>query len=187
MLFNETGLPWVIPSPNMPSLQTAIVYPGMVLIEALNMSEGRGTTLPFELFGAPYLDPYSLKNELDSRQIPGCRFRIHNFIPTFNKFKDQICNGLQIHITDYKAFRPVIAAVEIFEAVILTSPQGSLRFVEPPYEYEFNLMPFDILSGDTGIRTTLQNGSPLEAEKERWADEIEIFRKEFHHLSLYPE
>lgn len=187
MLFNETGLPWVIPSPNMPSLQTAIVYPGMVLIEALNMSEGRGTTLPFELFGAPYLDPYRLKNELDSRQIPGCSFRIHNFIPTFNKFKDQNCNGLQIHITDHRAFRPVATAVEIFEAIIMTSPPGSLKFIEPPYEYEYNLKPFDILSGDSGIRTTLQNRNPLGLEKERWADEIEIFRKEFHPLSLYPE
>jgi uncharacterized protein YbbC (DUF1343 family) len=187
MLFNETGLPWVIPSPNIPTLQTAIVYPGMVLYEALNMSEGRGTTIPFELFGAPFLDSYRLKKELDSRTIPGCTFRVHNFIPTFNKFKDQICNGLQIHITDFRAFRPVATAVEIIEAVIVTSPPGSLKFIEPPYEYEYNLIPFDILSGDSGIRTTLQNRSPLKLEKERWEDEIEVFRKEFNPLSLYPE
>lgn len=187
MLFNETGLPWVIPSPNIPTLQTAIVYPGMVLVEALNISEGRGTTIPFELFGAPFLDPYRLKKELDSRQISGCTFRIHNFIPTFNKFKDQVCNGLQIHIKDYREFRPVATAVEILEAVILTSPPGSLKFSEPPYEYEYNLIPFDILSGDSGIRTTLQNRSSLKLEKERWEDEIEVFRKEFRPISLYPE
>ena len=187
MMYNETGLPWVIPSPNMPSVQTAIVYPGTVLTEALNMSEGRGTTLPFELFGAPFIDSYLLKNELDSRHIPGCNFRIHNFIPTFNKFRDQLCNGLQIHVTDIHSFRPVATAVEIFDAVIRTSPSGSLRFNEPPYEYEQNLMPFDILSGDSGLRETLQSRGSLEDEKERWAAEIEAFKKEFCRLSLYPE
>ena len=187
MMFNETGLPWIIPSPNMPTLQTAIVYPGSVLIEALNMSEGRGTTIPFELFGAPYIDPFLLKKELDSRQLPGCTFRIHNFIPAFNKYRDQICYGLQIHVTDIKSFPPVGTAIEIIEAIIRTSSPGSLIFNEPPYEYEYNLMPFDILSGDAGIRTALQRGDPLEIEKERWADEIEMFRKEFRHLSLYPE
>jgi len=187
MMYNETGLPWVIPSPNMPSVQTAIVYPGTVLTEALNMSEGRGTTLPFELFGAPFIDPYLLKNELDSRHIPGCNFRIHNFIPTFNKFRDQLCHGLQIHVTDIHSFRPVATAVEIFDAVIRTSPSGSLRFNEPPYEYEQNLMPFDILSGDSGLRETLQSRGSLEDEKERWAAEIEAFKKEFCRLSLYPE
>lgn len=187
MMYYETSLPWIIPSPNMPSLQTAIVYPGTVLIEALNMSEGRGTTLPFELFGAPFIDPFLLKNDLDSRHISGCSFRIQNFIPTHNKFKDQFCNGLQIHVTDIHAFRPVATAMEIFEAVIRTSPTGSLRFNEPPYEYEYNLMPFDILSGDSGIRSTLQGGGSLEIEKERWAEETEAFKKEFNRLSLYPD
>ena len=85
-LFIETGLPWVLPSPNMPTLQTAIVYPGTVLIEALNISEGRGTTIPFELFGAPFINAEKLKNKLDARNDSGCVFRIHNFIPTFNKY-----------------------------------------------------------------------------------------------------
>jgi uncharacterized protein YbbC (DUF1343 family) len=187
MMYSETGLPWVIPSPNMPSLQTAIVYPGTVLIEALNLSEGRGTTLPFELFGAPFIDPFLLKNNLDSRNITGCSFRIHNYIPTFNKFRDQFCNGLQIHVTNINVFRPVATAMEIFEAVILTSPQGSFKFNEPPYEYEYKLIPFDILSGDSGIRSTLMNGSSLETEKERWAADIEVFKKEFRLFSLYPE
>jgi uncharacterized protein YbbC (DUF1343 family) len=187
MMYNETGLPWVIPSPNMPSLHTAIVYPGIVLIEALNMSEGRGTTLPFELFGAPFIDPFLLKNELDIRQLSGCSFRIHNFIPTFNKFRDQFCNGLQIHVTDIHSFHPVATAMEILDAIIRTSPSGSLKFNEPPYEYEYYLMPFDILSGDSGIRSTLLTSGSLELEKERWAAEIEAFKKEFSLLSLYPE
>ena len=187
MMYNETGLPWVIPSPNMPSLQTAVIYPGNVLIEALNMSEGRGTTLPFEIFGAPFIDSYKLKKQLNSRNLPGCSFRIHNFIPTFNKFRDQFCNGLQIHVTDINTFRPVSTAIEIFEAVIRTSPPESLIFNSPPYEYEYNLIPFDILSGDPGIRKTLQRGDSLEPEKERWAEEAEEFKKELDLISLYPE
>lgn len=103
-LFSETGLPWVLPSPNMPTLSTAIVYPGCVLIEALNLSEGRGTTTPFELFGAPFINSTQLKKELDSRKIPGCAFRIHNYIPTFHKFTEELCNGLQIHVTDPQIF-----------------------------------------------------------------------------------
>ena len=104
-LFSETGLPWVLPSPNMPTLQTAIVYPGTVLIEALNLSEGRGTTIPFELFGAPFIDSEKLKKNLDERNIEGCAFRIHNFIPTFHKFCGELCNGLQIHVTDINIFK----------------------------------------------------------------------------------
>ena len=187
MMFNDTGLPWVIPSPNMPTLNTAVVYPGSVLFEALNISEGRGTTLPFEIFGAPFIDPCLLKNNLDDRQISGCNFRIHNFIPTFNKFSGLSCNGLQIHVTDITSFKPVTTALEILDAVIQTSPAGELKFNDPPYEYEYSLMPFDILSGDSGMRRTLENQGSLESEKERWAEETENFKMEFSHLSVYPE
>jgi len=187
LMFNNTGLPWVIPSPNMPTLNTAIVYPGTVLIEALNISEGRGTTLPFELIGAPCVDTYNLKKNLDARQIKGCSFRIHNFIPTFNKFYNKLCNGIQIHVTDITKFRPVSTVLEILDAVIQTSPDGELKFNEPPYEYEYILMPFDILSGDSGMRETLMNRGSLVSEKERWAKEAEEFNKEFRQLSVYPE
>lgn len=186
-LFNETGLPWVLPSPNMPSLQTAIVYPGMVLAEALNLSEGRGTTIPFELFGAPYIDSLKLKANLDSRKIQGCAFRIHNFIPTFNKFTNTYCNGIQIHVTDVGQYYPVHTALDVFDAIIETSAKGSLVFNQPPYEYEYKLMPFDILSGDEGMRNTLEKRTSLTEEKERWKNEIEIFRSEFNHLAVYPE
>ena len=151
-LFSDTGLPWVLPSPNMPTLQTALVYPGTVLIEALNLSEGRGTTIPFELFGAPFIESDKLKKNLDSRRIEGCAFRIHNFIPTFHKFFGELCNGIQIHITDVRLFKPVVTALEIFDAIIETSAPDSLQFKLPPYEYENTLMPFDILSGDSGMR-----------------------------------
>lgn len=186
-LFSMTGLPWVLPSPNMPSLQTAVVYPGTVLAEALNISEGRGTTIPFELIGAPFIDEEKLKKELDGRHIPGCRFRIHNFIPTFNKYTDEYCRGIQIHVTDHDSFRPVGTALELIDAIIETSPEGSLEFNPPPYEYEEELMPFDILSGDSVMREVLMNRGSLKREKERWEDEIEEFKKEFRDISVYPE
>jgi len=187
MMFSDTGLPWVIPSPNMPSINTAIVYPGTVLIEALNLSDGRGTTIPFELFGSPFIDSYVLKNNLDARKIPGCTFRIHNFIPTFNKFRNIFCNGIQIHVTDICSYRPVSAALEILDAIIQTSPSGEMKFNDPPYEYEYDLMPFDILSGDSGMRKTLQQRGSLKSEKERWAEDTELFKEEFRQLSIYPE
>ena len=186
-LFHETGLPWVLPSPNMPTIQTAIVYPGTVLIEALNLSEGRGTTIPFELFGAPFIEPIKLKKNLDARDIPGCYFRIHSFIPTFNKFSGVLCNGLQVHVTNPGTYHPVVTALEIFDAIIETSPEGALKFNQPPYEYEYNLMPFDILSGDSKMRTSLINRLPVNIEKERWQHEIEVFKNEFRHLAVYTE
>ena len=186
-LFGETGLPWVLPSPNIPTVQTALVYPGTVLIEALNLSEGRGTTIPFELFGAPFINSDKLKKDLDNRHLEGCIFRIHDFIPTFHKFAGELCFGLQIHITDINRFRPVGTALEIFDAIIETSRQDSLKFKQPPYEYEYNLMPFDILSGDSGMRNTLISRKNLNQEKDRWSNEIEAFRKEFNALAVYPE
>ena len=186
-IFSETGLPWVLPSPNIPSLQSAIVYPGTVLIEALNLSEGRGTTIPFELFGAPFIDSEKLKKNLNARKIAGCAFRIHNFIPTFHKFQGELCKGLQIHVTDIKRYKPVGTSLEIFDAIIETSGAGALKFLLPPYEYEFNLMPFDILSGDSKMRETLMNRKNIRIEKERWSHEIEEFSNEFRHLAVYPE
>jgi uncharacterized protein YbbC (DUF1343 family) len=186
-LFRETGLPWVLPSPNMPSLLTALVYPGTVLIEALNISEGRGTTIPFELFGAPFIDPEKLKKNLDERNIAGCVFRIHSFIPAFNKFSGILCNGLQIHVTDPSVYYPVTTAYEILDAIIETTPSGSLKFNQPPYEYEFKLTPFDILSGDSIMRSSLLNRTSVNIERQRWQYEIGEFKNEFSQLSAYPE
>jgi uncharacterized protein YbbC (DUF1343 family) len=185
--YKDTGLPWVLPSPNMPAVQTALVYPGTVLIEALNLSEGRGTTLPFELFGAPFINSEKLKANLERRHLQGCAFRIHNFIPTFHKFKGELCNGLQLHITDIKLFKPVETALEIFDAIIETSPGDSLVFNPPPYEYENQLMPFDILSGDPGMRECLVMRKDLSIEKERWRSETEEFSKQFRQLAYYDE
>jgi uncharacterized protein YbbC (DUF1343 family) len=186
-LYSETGLPWVLPSPNMPSPGTTMVYPGTVLFEALNISEGRGTTIPFELFGAPFIDPVKLKKNLEARRIPGCVFRIHGFIPTFNKFTGSLCNGLQIHVTDPATFYPVATAYEIIDAIIETSSADSLKFNLPPYEYEYNLMPFDILSGDSVMRTSLMNRIPVMVERQRWDREIEEFKYDFRQFAVYDE
>jgi uncharacterized protein YbbC (DUF1343 family) len=186
-LFSNTGLPWVLPSPNIPTLQTALVYPGTVLIEALNLSEGRGTTIPFELFGAPFINAEKLKKNLDERHIAGCAFRPHDFIPTFHKFCGELCHGMQIHITDIDHFKPVATAIEIFDSIIETTEKDAFKFRLPPYEYEYNLMPFDILSGDSGMRESLISRSNIGIEKERWEHEIEEFRKEFKYIAVYPE
>jgi uncharacterized protein YbbC (DUF1343 family) len=187
LLFSDTGLPWVLPSPNIPTVQTAFVYPGTVLIEALNLSEGRGTTIPFELFGAPFIDQEKLKKNLGNRNIEGCVFRAHDFIPTFHKFSGKLCFGLQIHITDIDRFKPVSTALEIFDAIIETSLPDALKFKMPPYEYEYNLMPFDILSGDSGMRETLLFRKYIPTEIERWSSEIEDFKKEFKQIAYYQE
>jgi uncharacterized protein YbbC (DUF1343 family) len=186
-LFHDTGLPWVLPSPNIPTVQTAIVYPGTVLIEALNLSEGRGTTIPFELFGAPFINAELLKRNLSERNIAGCAFRIHNFIPAFHKYSGEYCNGLQIHVTDITRFKPVETALEVFDAIIETSAACALKFKLPPYEYEPTLMPFDILSGDSGMREILTARKNISIEKERWSYEIGEFRNEFCRFAYYKE
>ncbi|HOO99326.1 MAG TPA: DUF1343 domain-containing protein [Bacteroidales bacterium] len=184
-MFNRTGLPWIIPSPNMPTLQTAKVYPGTVLFEGMNVSEGRGTTIPFELLGAPWIDSRKLSDNLRKRSIKGCRFREHSFIPAFNKFSGQLCHGIQIHVTEPQYYQPVATALHIIDAIFETSPPGMTEFRIPPYEYEENLMPFDILSGDCGMRESLiQRLDPI-SEIERWNEEIEAFRKEFSAISIY--
>lgn len=186
-LYRETGLPWVLPSPNMPAPETALVYPGIVLAEALNLSEGRGTVIPFELTGAPFINSTHLLNELRGRNIPGCAFRIHDFIPTFNKYAGQFCHGIQIHVTDTSVFRPVVTALNLFDAVRKTSPAASLRFNPPPYEYEYRLIPFDILSGDSRMREVLEKGLPIADEVRRWDASIEFFNNEFRQMALYTE
>jgi uncharacterized protein YbbC (DUF1343 family) len=186
-LYRETGLPWVLPSPNMPTPETALVYPGTVLAEALNISEGRGTVIPFELTGAPFIDSARLMKELRHRNIQGCSFRIHDFIPTFNKYAGQDCHGIQIHVTDASVFRPVATALHLFDAIIKTSPAGSVRFNPPPYEYEYRLMPFDILSGDSRMREVLEMGLSIADEISRWDESIESFNREFSRMALYTE
>jgi uncharacterized protein YbbC (DUF1343 family) len=150
--YDQTGLPWVLPSPNMPALETAVVYPGMVLLEGTNLSEGRGTTRPFELFGAPWIDAWDLCAGLDALGLPGVRFRRASFQPTFQKFAGQLCHGSQLHVTDRNRFRPVQTALEILIWIAEHYP-NEFRWKLPPYEYEAKKLPIDILLGHDHRKT----------------------------------
>ncbi len=157
MLFEETGLPWVMPSPNIPTPDTALVYPGMVLLEGTNISEGRGTTRPFELTGAPWVDPMELTFSLESAGIPGASFRPAVFRPTFDKFAGVDCGGVQIHLTDNAAFKPVLCAVTVIRAVSDLCPE-EFSWLDPPYEYETEKSPIDIIFGGPGLREEIDSG-----------------------------
>ncbi len=145
MWFDETGLPWVLPSPNMPTLDTAVVYPGMCLFEATNISEGRGTSRPFELFGAPFIRGGEFAGKLNALGLPGVHFREAYFQPTFHKFQGEICQGAQFHVVDRNAFLPFASAVEILKLLRREYPE--FRWKEPPYEYEYHKLPIEILIG----------------------------------------
>lgn len=157
--FDETGCPWVLPSPNMPTLDTAIVYPGTVLFEATNVSEGRGTTKPFEMIGSPTVDASGLEAYLKARDLPGVAFRKLAFEPTFHKFKDQLCQGLQVHVQDRTLFCPVLTGFVLINGFRRYDP--SFEWLAPPYEYEYDKMPIDILAGDNTLRECIDQGASL--------------------------
>jgi uncharacterized protein YbbC (DUF1343 family) len=146
MWFDQTGLPWVMPSPNMVALDTATVYPGMCLLEGTNISEGRGTTRPFEIFGAPFIDAEQLCNELNKLRLQGVFFRQNYFQPTFHKFAGELCGGAQIHVIDRNAFRPFQTGIEIIRLIRKLYPK-SFAWKQPPYEYETEKLPIEILLG----------------------------------------
>ena len=156
---DDTGLPFVTPSPNLPTLDSCTVYPGMVLLEGTNLSEGRGTTRPFELFGAPFLDPYELTARLHEHALPGVTFRACRFEPTFQKHAGQLCGGAQLHVTERAIFRPVTTAVTILHVVRQLAPDA-FAWRPPPYEYEAELMPIDMLWGSDALRLQLEAAVP---------------------------
>ncbi len=162
MLWQDTGLPYVFPSPNLPTPTSCDVYPGMVLFEGTNLSEGRGTTKPFELVGAPHLDPERLVQDVAPEHLDGVRLRPCWFEPTFQKHAGEICGGVQLHITDQASFRPVTTAVALLKAAKQQTPYSYAFWRSPPYEYEEELMPIDILWGDDGLRRGMDDGASVE-------------------------
>jgi uncharacterized protein YbbC (DUF1343 family) len=146
MWFDQTGLPWVMPSPNMPALDTATVYPGVCLLEGTNISEGRGTTRPFEIFGAPFVEAEVLCRELNALRLPGVFFRENYFQPIFHKFAGELCSGGQIHVIDRNTFHPFQTGVEIIRALRKLYPE-QFAWKQPPYEYEFKRLPIEVLLG----------------------------------------
>ncbi|HJR58396.1 MAG TPA: DUF1343 domain-containing protein [Vicinamibacterales bacterium] len=183
MFYDQTSLPWVMPSPNMPTLDTAIVYPGAVLFEGTQLSEGRGTTRPFELIGAPWIDGERLADAMNARDLPGVQFRPVFFEPTFQKHARQTCGGCQMHVLDRQAFRPVRASVELIDEFARQDP-SRFAWREPPYEYELEKMPIDILYGSDRLRQALAGGA-VAALVEGWRADEDRFRRQREPFLLY--
>ena len=184
MYFDETGLPWVIPSPNLPTLDSAIVYPGAVLVEGTMLSEGRGTTRPFELIGAPWIDGEQLADEMNGKGLPGVYFRPVFFEPTFHKHAKTTCGGCQIHVLDRRAFRPLRTGVELI-AEFRRENAGRFAWRQPPYEYEHDKEPIDILYGSDRFRTTLESDGDVAAIVDSWAAEEEAFKRQRQQYLMY--
>jgi uncharacterized protein YbbC (DUF1343 family) len=181
LYWDETGLPWVMPSPNMPTPDTATVYPGTVLLEGTNLSEGRGTTRPFELVGAPWINPELFADAMNDLDLPGVYFRPAAFEPTFQKHAQQPCGGCQIHVLARDEFRPVATGA----AIIQTSRRVDVQqfaWRQPPYEYEHARLPIDILAGSDAFRRLVEADAPLDAMTASWRDgeaAFEQLRKPF--------
>ncbi len=184
--FDQTGLPWVMPSPNMPTLDTALVYSGTCLFEGTNLSEGRGTTRPFELMGAPWFDPHRLIAELEKEDLPGVRLRPVTFQPAFQKFAGQLCCGLQQHVVDRESYRPVRTGLAILKAARKLWPR-EFRWRPPPYEYEMKRPAIDVLAGNSRIREQIDADAPLAEIEGGWQDELTRFRELRSRYLLYPE
>jgi uncharacterized protein YbbC (DUF1343 family) len=184
MWFEGTGLPWVMPSPNMPTLDTAVVYPGMCLFEATNLSEGRGTTRPFEIFGAPFIRPDTLVSALDDFKLPGVVFRPLSFLPTFQKHANMLCGGAQIHVTDRDKFKPFKTGIAIIKAIHNTWPR-EFAWKQPPYEYEEVKMPIDILAGTDRLRKDIESWKDLDAMEKWWKNEARSFEKTRKRYLIY--
>jgi uncharacterized protein YbbC (DUF1343 family) len=172
--WDETGLPWVMPSPNIPTLDSSIVYPGTVLFEGTMLSEGRGTTRPFELLGAPWINAERFTAGMNELGLPGIYCRSAVFEPTFQKHAKQACGGCQLHVLDRQAFRPVLTGVALIDAFRRANPE-KFAWRQPPYEYEHDKMPFDILSGSDQLRRQIESGMPLAEIAESWRHDEKTF------------
>ncbi len=179
--FEATGLPWVLPSPNLPTLESAVVYPGQVLLEGTILSEGRGTTRPFELFGAPFLEADRIKARLAEIPLPGMILREAFFEPTFHKWAGELCQGFQLHVTDRRSFKPYFTTLALLGVILELYPHD-FTWRQPPYEYETERLPIDLLTGDKAIREGLDQGTPVPDLEAGWQQELEEFlevRREF--------
>jgi len=184
MYYEDTGLPWVMPSPNVPTVESAVVYPGTVLFEGTNVSEGRGTTRPFELIGAPWVDAEALAEKLRTYDLPGVHFRPVVFEPTFQKHARQACGGCQIHVLDRREFRAVESAVAVLVEIRTQNP-SAFQWRQPPYEYEHDKMPFDILAGSSQLRQQIEAGLPVRTIYYSWLQDHERFRIDRQPFLLY--
>ena len=184
MGFRDTGFPWVAPSPNMPTPETALVYPGQVIWEGTNCSEGRGTTLPFECVGAPFWQHDEILERLEATDLPGCYLRPLVFQPTSGKWAEQVCVGFQIHVTNTSTFLPYRTSLALLQAVMQCYPE-EFSYKEPPYEYEFERLPMDLILGDVALRQALESGEPLSQFEKKWQPELDLFLEKRSKYLLY--
>jgi uncharacterized protein YbbC (DUF1343 family) len=181
---DETDAPWVMPSPNMPTLDSATVFPGTVHVEGTQLSEGRGTTRPFELVGAPYIEPEEYARQLNRLNFPGVSFRACGFQPTFQKHAQVTCGGVQIHVTDRRVFEPVIVGVATIK-VAHEMYADQFRWKEPPYEYVYDKNPFDVIAGTDKLRQAIERGDNVESIAKSWAAGLEKFKELREQFLLY--
>ncbi len=184
MCQDDTGCPWIMPSPNLPTLDSAIVYPGGVLLEGTNLSEGRGTTRPFELVGAPWIDADKVATRLNAQSLSGVHFRPVTFEPTFHKHARRPCGGCQIHVTDRRTFRPVLTGVAVINAC-RHAAADTFAWRDPPYEYEHEKPPIDILSGSDRLRTQIEADMPVVEIAATWEVEVTRFKDVRQKFLLY--
>ena len=184
MYFDATGLTWIMSSPNIPTFDTTLVYPGTVLFEGTNISEGRGTTRPFELVGAPWIVAERFAEKMNRRELPGVFFRPAGFEPTFHKHARESCGGCQIHVRDRHAFRPVASAVALLEEFRASDP-ARFGWRDPPYEYELERLPIDVLAGAPALREQLESGIPTADIVRSWAPEVGEFDRLRQRFFLY--
>jgi uncharacterized protein YbbC (DUF1343 family) len=184
MYADDAGTPWVMPSPNIPTLESAVVYPGTVLFEGTLLSEGRGTTRPFELVGAPWIGAEAFAREMNALELPGVFFRPAVFEPTFQKHAKMPCGGCQIHVTDRSAFKPVLTGVALLELFRRADP-ARFAWRQPPYEYEKEKLPFDILAGSDVLRGQIEAGMPATEISASWQEDEAAFRRMRQPYLLY--
>jgi uncharacterized protein YbbC (DUF1343 family) len=181
---DETDAPWVMPSPNMPTLETATVFPGTVYVEGTQLSEGRGTTRPFELIGAPYIEAEEYARRLMQEGLEGVHFRPSGFQPTFQKHAGRTCGGVQIHVTQRDLFEPVIAGLATIK-VAYDLYEEHFRWKEPPYEYVYDKNPFDVIAGTGKLRAQIERHDELETIRASWAEELADFNQQRERYLLY--
>ena len=174
MLWADTRNKWVMPSPNMPLPETAQVYPGQVIWEGTNLSEGRGSCRPFEVFGAPFLDTAQVRQTLSPESTAGCYLQEISFRPTFNKWEGEICHGFMIHVLDHSTYRPYRTSIALL-ASIIDIHREQFAWKDPPYEYEYKKLPIDMILGDSSLRGEIEKGEKLLQIEEAWTKDLNDF------------
>ena len=182
--FEETGAHWVMPSPNMPTVESATVFPGTVHFEGTQISEGRGTTRPFELIGAPYIRAEEYAAALMRVGLAGVHFRACGFQPTFQKHRGETCGGVQIHVLERSQFEPVITGIAAVK-VAYDLYEEDFRWKEPPYEYVYDKNPFDVIAGTSKLREAIERRDTLEEIERSWQNGLGEFKEVRERFLLY--